>query len=84
MTNDIKNVLNDLANKVREATNANISLQTVHDNSNIFSQNLIVNDSWQLLTPKEQEQLQANGITNNLVIKLINRINRIEEFNKLK
>jgi hypothetical protein len=84
MTNDIKNVLNDLANKVREATNASISLQTVHDNANIFPQNLIVNDSWQLLTPKEQEQLQANGITNNLVIKLINRIDRIEEFNKLK
>ena len=78
MNNDIKNVLNDLANKVSTATNTNISLQTVNDNANIFPQNLIVNNSWQLLTPKEQEQLQVGGITNNLVIKLINRVNKLQ------
>lgn len=78
MTNDIKNVLNDLANKVSEATNTNINLQTVNDNANIFPQNLIVDNSWQLLTPREQESLQANGITNNLVIKLINRVNKLK------
>ena len=78
MNNDIKNVLNGLAKEVSEATNTNISLQTVNDNANIFPQNLIVNNSWQLLTPKEQEQLQVNGITNNLVIKLINRVNKLQ------
>lgn len=78
MTNDIKNALNDLANKVSEATNTNINLQTVNDNANIFPQNLIVDNSWQLLTPREQEWLQASGITNNLVIKLINRVNKLK------
>lgn len=78
MANDIKNVLNDLANKVSEATNTNINLQTVNDNANVFSQNLIVDNSWQLLMPREQKQLQADGITNSLVIKLIDRVNKLK------
>ena len=78
MNNDIKNLFNELANKVSEATNANISLQTVNDNVNIFPQNLIVDNGWQLLTPAEQKQLQANGITNSLIIKLIDRVNKLK------
>lgn len=78
MNNDIKNVLNDLANEVSTATNTNISLQTVNDNANIFPQNLIVNNSWQLLTPSEQKQLQANGITNDLITELISKVNKLK------
>lgn len=78
MSNNIKNVLNDLANKVSTATNTNISLQTVNDNANIFPQNLIVNNSWQLLTPNEQKQLQVNGITNGLITKLISKVNQLK------
>lgn len=78
MNDAIKYVLNDLANRVSTATNTDISLQTVDDNANIFPQNLVVNNSWQLLTPSEQKQLQVNGITNDLITKLISEVNKLK------
>ena len=57
---------------------AMIDYKAVDDPANIVEHVLIVNDSWQLMTPREQEEVLFYGSNWELAKKLADRINRLE------
>ncbi len=56
-----------------------IDYKTVNDPANIVKQVLIVNNSWQLTTPREQEYVLFFGPDQKIAKKLADRINKLEK-----
>lgn len=57
---------------------AMISYKEVNDPANIVKHVLVVNDSWQLMTPREQEEVLFFNPDWDLAKKLADRINKLE------
>jgi hypothetical protein len=57
---------------------AMIDYKAIDDPVNIVEHVLVVNNSWQLMTPREQEEVLLCGSSWELAKKLADRINRLE------
>ena len=57
---------------------AMIDYKAINDPANIVKHVLVVNDSWQLMTPREQEEVLFCGPNWELANKLADRINQLE------
>ena len=57
---------------------AMIDYKAINDPVNIVKHVLVVNDSWQLMTPREQEEVLFCGPNWELAKKLADRINQLE------
>lgn len=57
---------------------AMIDYKAINDPANIVKHVLVVNDSWQLMTPREQEEVLFYGSSWELAKKLADRINQLE------
>lgn len=57
---------------------AMIEYKAVDDPANIVKHVLVVNNSWQLLTPREQEEVLFSNPDWELAKKLADRINKLE------
>ncbi|MBB1109493.1 hypothetical protein H5S11_03260 [Limosilactobacillus sp. pH52_RY] len=58
---------------------AMIDYKEVHDPANIVKHVLVVNDSWQLMTPREQEEVLFFNPDWKMAKKLADRINKLEK-----
>lgn len=56
-----------------------ISYKKINDPANIVKRVLVVNNSWQLMTPREQEEVLFFKPDQKLAKKLADRINKLEK-----
>jgi hypothetical protein len=57
---------------------AMIDYKAIDDPANIVEHVLVVNDSWQLMTPREQEEVLFYGSDWEMAKRLADRINQLE------